>query len=225
MQLKSIRLSIAFVAAIVLVVHVRSYGQAKPLGQLPCQSEGNLKQLVSAAKSAADPSDTRAPISEVGPKSGLSATEITDIRNSSCLIRCQGKSYHILGSGTLLGDGSTLLTDAHWFFDEKTKKPNESNSNCSFTTQGVPPIQRRLVIKLTDPSSMRIGKKYPDDKWGDYAVIKVDPPILGIHTAPINLADKVIKNGSKTFVAVASQSDHLNEKQAEPTVALCPTFN
>ena len=203
----------------------RSFAQSPPLGQSPCRAGDNLKQIVIVAKKASDGSDTRAPITEAGPKLGLSSREITDIRNSSCLIRCQGKSFHILGSGTLLGDGSTLLTAGHLFFDLKTKKPKDSNSNCSFTTQGIPPIQRRLIIKLDNPSSMRLGKNYPKDEWGDYAVIKVDPPVPGIHTLPINLADKAIDNGTITYVATASQSDHLNEKQSEPTIEVCTTYN
>ena len=72
---------------------------------------------------------------------------------------------------------------------------------------------------------MRIAKNYPQDKWGDYAVIRVDPPVKGVNTLPINLADKAIKNKTVTYVAMASQSDHLNLNQAEPTIEVCPVYN
>ena len=192
---------------------------------LACKDDNRVSVIKKVLEKAGDQTgDSRLPITLGGPKLGLSAQEIDRLRDNTGLVQCDGKKNEARGSATLLGDGSHILTAAHIFIDDSGKS-RESNFSCTFTTQGTQPQTRKFSFKLGDPKLAAIGKNWPKDPWGDYAVITLDKPISGTNPIPINLTDKTIKNSQKTFVVSALQIDRMNFYRSQPLIENCEIYD
>ena len=195
--------------------------QSSAGGAAPCRTGVNLKAIKDVVeKSPKDPADDRGPLLEMGPKLGLSPQEIKRIRETTGKLHCAGPGG-ISGTATLVGDGSTVVTVAHAFIDEKTGKNRFAKPDCTFTTLSDPPITRKLMVQLSNPNLMILGKHYPIGSGNDYAIVKLDKPIFGVNPFPIDLSSTQIPVRQKTYVVSALQKELSRFDPTQPIVETC----
>lgn len=142
-----------------------------------------------------DGADDRGSIIEIGPKVGLSASEIGRIRRVSGYVGCLSPSPSV-GSGALFLTNRQVLTAAHIFFEPSGKR----RSKCFFRNQAADSV---MIDLLVDDGNARFGAKRPKaGSNNDYAVVRLELPVEG--TEPFAVAPEApIQKGDSLIVVTA----------------------
>lgn len=144
--------------------------------------------------------DSRISLAENAKPSWLTAEEVRDIRMKTGLIYCPGRIHNNPrgGSAVLVGDGKTLITNAHNLVDEFGRERGPL-SECYFRNQPFP-YSTHTEIALSD-----VTRKEIVSNWGgamDYAVLRLQNGISGVRGFPVKAA---VQHGSELIVVSGMQ--------------------
>ena len=209
----------ALLIALSLLATGKCFGIQLPY--VPCQRNayGNLQEVAMFTKGV----DNRKSLKDAGAELGLSPEESQRIRVNTGKIVCPGTKYGngVQASASLIGSGGHLITNAHVFQDDKTKKFREPLSQCYFENKDTPPSKSYLAISDSH-EGLKIGVGYPQFQNADYAIANLATPIRNASPFPVNLnrRNKLLL-GDKTIVVsnVMRLSQKLDPK--EPIVQSC----
>ena len=208
------KLSIACALASPMISH------AIEMPNLPCKSNSyaDLQRVALYTKGK----DNRKSLDKAGASLGLSEAEMQRIRVNTGKIVCPGTGkYEFEASASLVGDGTHLITNAHEFMDEKTKKFYEPLSKCYFENKDTPPSKSFLAIQ-SDHSGLKMGAGYPQFDNADYAIAKLATPIANANPFPVNLNKRnKLLSGDHTVVVTNSFPPAPNLDPKQPAVQSC----
>ena len=123
-----------------------------------------------------DGTDDRGALLDLGPKLGLSPTEIARIRAVSGHVACL-KPVPKVGSGALFLTNGQILTAAHMLFDGAARQ-----SPCYFRAQAP---GAAWVPLLTDSANARFGAATPKPgSNNDWVVVRLATPLSGAEPFP-----------------------------------------
>ena len=202
-----------------LAYSVASYSIEMP--NLPCKYNpyADIQRVALYTKGK----DNRKSLDKGGPNLGLSEEEMQRIRVNTGKVVCSGTKYGnpVQASASLVGNTGHVLTNAHFFIDERTKKFREPLSDCYFENKDTPPSKVLLAIQ-PDHKDLIIGEGYPTFNNADYAIAKLATPVANANPFPIVLNKKagLIPNSHTIVVSnVMRLSEKLDPKQ--PIVQGC----
>jgi hypothetical protein len=157
-----------------------------------------------------DGTDDRGALTELGPKLGLSADEIAQIRKVSGYVGCLSPSPSV-GSAALFLADDQILTAAHVFFEESGRR----RSKCFFRAQvpGAPRIDLLLDRAVFGAARPKAGSN------DDYAVVKLAEPVRG--AAPFPVTDAPVKVGDRLIVVTAHPAGMEKVDNDVPVVQEC----
>ncbi len=142
-----------------------------------------------------DGADDRDSLLELGPRLGLSATEIDRVRRVSGYVGCLSPSPSV-GTGALFLSNRQILTVAHIFFEPSGRK----RSKCFFKNQAADPVKVDLLL---GPGDVAFGADRPKPgSNADYAIVTLAAPIAGAEPFPV-AADVPVKAGDQLIVVTA----------------------
>jgi hypothetical protein len=159
-----------------------------------------------------DGTDDRGALTELGPKLGLSADEIAQIRKVSGYVGCLSPSPSV-GSAALFLTNDQILTAAHVFFEDSGRK----RSKCFFRAQlaGAP----RIDLKLDAGTAIFGAAKPKAGSNDDYAIVKLAAPVKG--AVPFPVTDVPIAQGDQLIVVTAHPAGMEKVDNDVPVVQAC----
>ena len=214
------------VCMLALMVMVPSH--SVPISGASCATSGYTRAWDGLLhKSSIAKNDTRYGLRQGGPKNGLSAAETEWISRVTGHVICPGGEGLVgaQGSGSLIGRNDLIVTNVHVVRNDDGSKRDDWDK-CYFESQSQPPVRRKL--KFFDPGTL-FGTRLPDKFYNlDYALIRLDEPILGVE--PISIAGNAgsIKADQKILLVSAMQADLKKDRKVipnEPIIQSCSARN
>jgi hypothetical protein len=161
-----------------------------------------------------DGSDDRDSILALGPRLGISASEIGRIRRVAGYVGCLSPSPSV-GTGALFVNNRQVLTAAHIFFERSGGK----RWNCFFKNQA---LDSAKIDILLGKNEARFGAVPPKPgSNSDYAVVSLAEPVAGAVPFPVAEAAPV-KAGDGLIVVTAHPAGMSKEvDNGVPVVQSC----
>ena len=167
--------------------------------------------------------DTRFGLHEGAPKYGISKAEAEWLKQVTGRVICPGalNLKGTLGSGSLVGRNDLILANVHGLRNADGSKRDDW-PKCYFESQSQPPIRRTL--KLSDPDTI-FGTRHANTEPDlDYALIRLEEPILGIDPIPIAMDAADLKKNQEMFVVSGHQERMKKGRKVlsnEPVIQRC----
>ena len=195
-----------------------------PISGAPCAASGYTKAWDDLLhKSSIGKDDTRYGLHQGAPKYGISKSEAEWLTKVTGRVICPGgpNLKGTLGSGSLIGRNDLILANVHGLRNADGSKRDDW-PNCYFESQSQPPVRKKL--KLSDPDTIfgtRHANTYPDL---DYALIRLEEPILDVEPIPIATDAAAIKKDQELLVVSGHQERMKKGRKVlpnEPVIQRC----
>jgi V8-like Glu-specific endopeptidase len=141
--------------------------------------------------------DPRGLLSVRGPELGLSAQEVSRLRKTVGDVVCPGTQ----GTAFLVGQGRTILTNAHIFVDENGN--DRANIDKCFWQNKDEPFQR-IPVEVGEHSLKLFTRSTAKEFYWDLAVARLEQTIPGVQPLPFDTPNPV-EIGAQLIMVSATQ--------------------